>query len=98
MFLKNSRYFNQPVMKRKLKDGRMVTLVQPRLLPETEGELTSLKSNDRLDAISLRRYEDGTKFWHIADANSETEARRLTEPPEVSAADLPVPSIVVPRT
>jgi hypothetical protein len=98
MFLENSRYFNQPVMKRKLKDGRTVVLVQPRVLPEPEGVLTPLQANDRLDTIALRNYEDGTRFWHIADANSETEARRLTEPPEVSAADLPVPSIIIPRT
>jgi len=98
MFLENSRYFNQPVMKRKLKDGRTVTLVQPRLLPETDGEPAPLQANDRLDTIALRRYDDGTKFWHVADANSEVEARLLTEPPEVSAADLPVPIIVIPRT
>ena len=97
MFLQNSRYFNQPTMQLKLKDGRTVTLVEPRLLPAPAGVETPLIANDRLDIIALRQYQDGTRFWHIADANTETEARLLTEPPDVSSANPPVPVIVVPQ-
>jgi hypothetical protein len=97
MFLENSRYFNQPTMNLKLKDGRTVTLVEPRLLPSPAGVATPLKANDRLDIIALRQYQDGTRFWHIADANTETEARLLTEPPDVSTANPPVPTIQVPQ-
>lgn len=97
MFLENSRYFNQPTMQRKLRDGRTVTLVQPRLLPSPEGVATSLQANDRLDILALRQYQDGTRFWHIADANSELDARVLTEKQEVSAAAPLVPVILVPQ-
>lgn len=97
MFLENSRYFGQPAMKRKLKDGRTATLVQPRLLPSPEGSLTALNGQDRLDTLAMERYRDGTRFWHIADANTGLEARRLTESPAVSAAAPLVPSIVVPE-
>jgi len=97
MFLENSRYFNQPVTKLKLKDGREVTILQPRLLPSPAGVPTPLKANDRLDILALRQYQDGTRFWHIADANTETEARLLTEAPDVSTSTPPVPTILVPK-
>jgi len=97
MFLENSRYFNQPTMTVKLKDGRTVAMVQPRLLPSSAGIATSLQANDRLDLIALRQYQDGTKFWHIADANTLTEARLLTETAEASSATPPVQTILVPQ-
>jgi hypothetical protein len=50
MFLENSRYFNLPTMNVKLRDGRTVAAVQPRLLPSPTGTVaTELKRNDRLD-------------------------------------------------
>jgi hypothetical protein len=27
--------------------------------------------------MSHRRYQDGTRYWHVADANSELEAGEL---------------------
>jgi hypothetical protein len=30
--------------------------------------------------IAQRKYSDGTKFWHVADANTELEANDLTKP------------------
>jgi hypothetical protein len=97
MFLENSRYFNQATMTVKLKDGSKATLVQPRLLPSPAGVATTLQANDRLDIIALRQYQDGTKFWHVADANSEIEARLLTEPPEMNSAAPPVQTIQIPE-
>ena len=35
---------------------------------------------DRLDVMAQRKYSDGTKFWHIADANTELEANDLVKP------------------
>jgi hypothetical protein len=97
MFLENSRYFNQPAMVVKNKDGTKVTAVQPRMLPAPPAILTSLQANDRLDIIAFRQYQDGTKFWHIADANSEIEARLLTEPENVNSPTPPIQSIQVPQ-
>ena len=98
MFLENSRYYNQPTMTWKLKDGREVALLQPRLLPALEAAATPLQANDRLDILALRHYNDGTQFWHIADANTELEARLLPSSPRVSADAPPVIVIQVPQT
>ena len=36
-----------------------------------------MADSDQLDVISETRYKDGTRFWHIADANTELEANQL---------------------
>jgi hypothetical protein len=97
MFLENSRYFNQPTMNVKLKDGRTAAALQPRLLPSPSGKATALKGNDRLDILALRNYQDGTKFWHIADANTLNDARLLTEPPGAGSETPVMPVIQVPE-
>ena len=81
MFTEASRYFNAPTAEAKDAKGRAVTAVLLRRLPFPGGLLTPLKGNDRLDVMAQRRYQDGTKFWHIADANTELEAKNLVEPP-----------------
>ena len=97
MFLENSRYFNQKTMTVKLKDGRIAATLEPRQLPETSGDRTAVNANDRLDIIAQRVYQDSTKFWHIADANSLTEARLLTAPPAANTSTPPVTVIQVPK-
>lgn len=51
--------------------GGKVVAVKLRRLPYVPGKLTEAKGTDRLDIMAHRRYKDGTKFWHIADANTE---------------------------
>lgn len=97
MFLPNSRYFNQHTMNVKLKNGRTAAALQPRVLPSPSGIATALKRNDRLDIIALRQYQDGTRFWHIADANTLTDATLLTEPPGANTDMPPMPVIQVPQ-
>lgn len=97
MFLENSRYFNQPTMTIKLKNGFTVAALQPRVLPALSGVATPLKRNDRLDIIAFRQYQDGTRFWHIADANTLIDARLLTEPAGVNTGTPPMPLIQVPQ-
>ena len=36
------------------------------------------RTPDRLDLLSEQKYQDGTRFWYIADANTELEANELT--------------------
>jgi hypothetical protein len=74
-----------------LSDGRAVLAVTLRRLPEVEGIATMLKGNDRLDILAQQKYQDPTKFWHIADANSEMQANDLTKPagPDISLINLP---------
>lgn len=97
MFLENSRYFNQATMTVKLQDGRIAAALQPRVLPAPAAVSTPLNRNDRLDIIALRQYQDGTRFWHIADANTQTEARLLAEPPAANSATPPITTIEVPQ-
>jgi hypothetical protein len=79
MFTANSRYANLPLAEAETKDGKKVSVVRLRRLPFAPGNLTEVKGHDRLDVMAHRKYKDGTKFWHIADANTELEANNLVE-------------------
>ena len=77
MFLSNSRYFNTPTVTATGVDGHEVTAVALRVPPPTTGVATVVRSGDQLDMIAYRQTGDGTRFWHVADANSELEANAL---------------------
>jgi nucleoid-associated protein YgaU len=77
MFLKNSRYFGLPTASGTDRRGRPVQGVRLRRLPPTPGIELQVKDKDQLDVMSERRYKDATRYWHIADANSELEANEL---------------------
>jgi len=77
MFLKNSRYNGTPTVTTHDASGREVQALTLRKLPATSGERTQIHDHDQLDVMSQRRYRDGTRFWHIADANSDLEANAL---------------------
>lgn len=79
MFDGNSRYITCSVVEVKTMHGDKVIAVKLRRLPYVPGKLTETKGTDRLDIMAHRRYKDGTKVWHIADANTELEANRLVE-------------------
>ena len=77
MFIDNSRYVDVKTVDVETEGGRIVTAIRLRRLPYTAGTPTLVRGNDRLDVIAQRQYSDGTKFWHIADANTELEAGAL---------------------
>jgi len=77
MFLSNSRYSGLATVTTEGLDGQEVSAVKLRVLPETRGAPTLVRSGDQLDVLSERRYRDGTRYWHIADANGELEAGEL---------------------
>lgn len=79
MFSSNSRYAKCPVVEVETAKGKTVHAVKLRRLPYTPGNLTEVKGTDRLDIMAHRKYKDGTKFWHVADANTELEANHLVE-------------------
>jgi hypothetical protein len=81
MFLPNSRYAGLPSATAPDARGVPVTAVRLRRLPVVEGEPTIVREHDQLDVMAYRRYRDGTKFWHIADANTELEANALVREP-----------------
>ncbi|HEX8243356.1 MAG TPA: hypothetical protein VF541_07665 [Longimicrobium sp.] len=78
MFLENSRYARVPTVAVALPDGREVTAVTLRRLPATDGEAYTTAGGDRLDLLAFRRYADPTRYWHVADANTELRAPLLT--------------------
>jgi hypothetical protein len=77
MFLKNSRYYKLPTVTATDALGHEVQAVMLRRLPVTDGENSEIRGHDQLDVMSYRRYRDGTRYWHVADANSELEAGEL---------------------
>ncbi len=76
-FLKSSRYAGQPTVEAEAADGRRVKAVTLRFLPQVDGDPYTMKEDDRLDLVADRSYKDPTRFWRIADANTELEARQL---------------------
>ncbi|MEJ2552373.1 MAG: hypothetical protein P8Z42_15475 [Anaerolineales bacterium] len=77
MFLKNSRYASVRQVSVTLSKKRQVTAIALRRLPETSGTSRVVKADDRLDFYAQRTYRDATRFWHVADANTELEANTL---------------------
>ena len=78
MFLDNSRYARVSQASAKTRDGREVAVVRLRRLPSVGGAPYTVIGADRLDILAQRRYGDGTRYWHVADANTELEAGALT--------------------
>lgn len=81
MFLRNSRYAQVPTVEvESPRDKALsVTVVTLRPLPATSGDPIAVRSHDQLDAMSEARYRDATRYWHMADANTELDAHRLTD-------------------
>lgn len=79
MFDANSRYAQCPVVEVETIKGEKVNAVKLRHLPYAPGNLTEIKGTDRLDIMAHRKYADSTKFWHIADANTELAANDLVQ-------------------
>lgn len=84
MFLKNSRYFGAPTHTVLAANGRLVSLVAPRALPDTPGDAVVITPHDQLDALAEQRYRDATRYWHIADANTALRAGELSAEPGVT--------------
>jgi hypothetical protein len=95
VFLDNSRYFNVKTVTAKTENGKEVLAVMLRRLPFVTATPTIVKGNDRLDVIAQRKYSDPTKFWHVADANTELEANDLIK---MLPEDVLTPIINVPET
>lgn len=80
MFTKNSRYKDLPTVVTTDASGREVTAVKLRRLPATAGEDLAVLESDQLDVIAERCYRDPTRYWHVADANSDLQAEDLLSP------------------
>ncbi len=99
MFSGKSRYAGIEQTDAETKDGKKVSVVKLRRLPFVAGNLTEVQGHDRLDVLAFKKYQDGTKFWHIADANTELKANDLVaqKPSENPLARQEVKLILVPE-
>ncbi|HEY4066025.1 MAG TPA: hypothetical protein VGM74_03950 [Burkholderiaceae bacterium] len=88
MFLSTSRYAGLPTLDATDRAGATVSAVRLRPLPATPGDPVTVQSHDQLDAMSEQRYGNATRYWHIADANTELEAASLLKP---AGRPIPVP-------
>lgn len=79
-FLPNSRYAGTATVTVKLTNGREVSAVKLRRPALVDGQEIAVVEGERLDIIADRRYDDPTRFWHIADANTELAANALLAP------------------
>jgi len=86
VFLQNSRYTNVATVAVRTRDGREVTAVKLRRLAAENGVALTVVRTDRLDITARRRYDDATRYWHIADSNTELEAVELDRPGRVIQA------------
>jgi hypothetical protein len=81
MFTETSRYIKQQTVDVVTAKGRTVKAVVLRRISPVAGKPTEVKGTDRLDVMAQRIYEDPTKFWHIADANTRLWANDLVKQP-----------------
>jgi hypothetical protein len=81
MFTDTSRYAGLPTVTVKTHDGREITAVKLRRPDSPTAFPYTIVGSDRLDVMAGRNYGDGTRFWHIADANTELQAGALVKGP-----------------
>ncbi|GGX79774.1 hypothetical protein GCM10007160_03980 [Litchfieldella qijiaojingensis] len=79
MFGNDSRYKNLPTVTLGTENGEAVAAVKLRVLGQPRSRPAMVTQGDQLDVISQRRFKSATRYWHIADANSELEANSLTD-------------------
>jgi hypothetical protein len=77
MFRDGSRYARTPTDTVDTANGRRVTAIRLRRLGTPPADPTSVVEGDRLDLLAHRYHSDGTRCWHVADANSALDARTL---------------------
>jgi hypothetical protein len=77
MFTDDSRYKKQEIVEVSTGNGKTVPAVKLRKLTALRGNPYTVRQNDRLDLIAYGQYKKPTRFWYIADANTELEAKDL---------------------
>lgn len=85
MFDHTSRYYNLEIATRDLSDGRTVSYVRRRFLPQG-GEMPLLAEvaviqGERIDLVAYRTLGDPLAYWRICDANNAMNPQELTEEP-----------------
>jgi hypothetical protein len=96
MFDHTSRYYRIETATLKTPEGRTITYVRRRFLPQGPKmpllvEVT-VTDGDRLDLITGRTLGDPEQFWRVADANNAMNPSELTEEPGATV-HVPIPQV-----
>lgn len=96
MFDHTSRYYRLETVIFETADGRTVSYVRRRFLPQGERlpllvEAT-VQDGERLDLLTHRTLGEPTQFWRIADANNAMNPFDLTSEPG-EPLRVPVPQV-----
>ena len=95
MFDSTSRYYPLETAMRETRDGRIVTYVRRRFLPQGETLATlvevTVTDGDRLDLIAARTISAATQFWRICDAENAMNPPDLEQPGR--QVRVPVPQV-----
>ncbi len=82
-FAPNSRYYGVPTTTMTLPDGRMLTYLTRRFVPQPERfallKLHAVVQNDRLDSLAAHYFNDPVQFWRLCDANRALRPDELIE-------------------
>ncbi len=82
-FAENSRYRSVQTVVVTLPDGRQLSYLRRRFLPQPEQMETiamhKVCPEDRLDRISYYHLRDPERFWQICDANRSLRPANLTD-------------------
>lgn len=80
----DSRYAQTGTVTRTLPDGRTVTYLRRRFVPDTTALSTltwhEVTAVDRLDLLAVQYYGDSQLWWMIADANGVSDPDELLVP------------------
>ncbi len=85
MFDHTSRYYNLGITTVELPDGRTISYVRRRFLPQGE-EMPLLAEvavvqGERIDLVAYRTLGDPLAYWRVCDANNAMSPSELTEEP-----------------
>lgn len=94
MFEPTSRYANLKTATYTAADGREISYVRRRFLPQGESQPLLVEATvingDRLDLITNRTLGDPEQFWRVADANNAMNPVDLTgEPGRILRVPIP---------
>ncbi|WP_413167472.1 LysM domain-containing protein [Capilliphycus salinus ALCB114379] len=82
MFDSNSRYYNLETADYIAADGRKISYIRRRFLPQGKtmplAQEVTFVEGDRLDLIAYKTLGDSEEFWQICDANNTMNPTELT--------------------
>jgi hypothetical protein len=83
MFDHTSRYYNLEIATLELPDGRTLSYVRRRFLPQGDAmpllAEVSVAQGERIDLLSYRTLGDPLVYWRICDANNAMNPQDLIE-------------------